>query len=128
MEEKAQKANRELGELISHLKKEKSLTLEQIASKSGLSISQISDIIHGKREPTLSTLQKISDSLEMSFPQFLTKWTAYIVADMRVSSTKLADIEKSLHEAYLKKTNENSLRQKSFDEQIAFVNSKIEQM
>lgn len=49
-----------LGRRLRHLRKERKLTLAQVAESSGVAASQLSLLENGKREAKLSTLQKIA--------------------------------------------------------------------
>ena len=60
----------ELGRNIRALRKSQSLTLEQLSARSGLSVSFLSLIERGKKKPSLSALQSISDALGMEVGWF----------------------------------------------------------
>ncbi len=53
----------ELGRNIRALRKGRSMTLEQLAARAGLSVSFHSLIERGKKKPSLSALQSISDAV-----------------------------------------------------------------
>lgn len=53
----------EIGQKIKHLRTENDYTLKQLAEKTGLSISFISDIENGRRNPSLDNLDKLSRAL-----------------------------------------------------------------
>src|SRR5699024_2178113 len=55
--------NETLGVKIKQLRKNKKLTLKQISEKTGLSISFLSQLEHGKTSATLESLKKISEAL-----------------------------------------------------------------
>jgi transcriptional regulator with XRE-family HTH domain len=63
----------QLGEKIRQLRKQNKLTLKEIAAKTGVSISFLSQLEHGKTSATLESLRKISDVLGVNpsyfFPQ-----------------------------------------------------------
>ena len=52
-----------VGEKIRKLRKEKKLTLKDIAEATGLSIGYISQLERGAVEPSLSSLRKVSEFL-----------------------------------------------------------------
>ena len=60
-----------LGNRISTLRKQRGLTLEQLAYGMGMSKGNLSDIENGKRDPRFSTLKLIADGLNMSISQLL---------------------------------------------------------
>ncbi|WNS75169.1 cupin domain-containing protein [Bacillus sp. DTU_2020_1000418_1_SI_GHA_SEK_038] len=62
-----------LGSKIKELRKDKRLTLKQIAEKTNLSISFLSQLEHGKTSATLESLKKISESLDVYPSYFFSK-------------------------------------------------------
>lgn len=54
-----------VGEQIRTIRKSKGLTQEELAEKSGLSLSYISDVERGTRNISLESLEKIINSLEI---------------------------------------------------------------
>ena len=58
-----ERVNRLLGSKIRALRKERSLTLKQLANKTSLSVSLISQIELGKSAASVSTLRKLSAAL-----------------------------------------------------------------
>lgn len=69
-----------LGEKIRSFRKEKNITLQELADKTGLSIGYISQIERNLVDPSLSSLRKISKSLDVP---------AYILFDQEKSSDNL---------------------------------------
>lgn len=60
-----------MGKKIKTLRKEKSLTLQELADKSGLYKSNISDIENEKRfKPNIKTLEKLARALECEIGDF----------------------------------------------------------
>lgn len=59
----------ELGERLRFLRKERGLSLEQLASKSGVALATLSRIENGKGSGTFRTHQRISDALGLSLPE-----------------------------------------------------------
>lgn len=55
-----------LGEKIRNCRKEKKLTLKEVAEASGLSIGYLSQLERGAIEPSLSSLRKVSEVLGIS--------------------------------------------------------------
>lgn len=55
-----------LGERVRNLRREKSMTQEQLASVSGLHVTYISTVEHGKRNPSLDALLSIATALNVS--------------------------------------------------------------
>ena len=56
----------DIGKKIRKERKNRGITLEQIAAKTGLSKSYLSNLERGLTEPTVSTLKKISAQLQLS--------------------------------------------------------------
>lgn len=54
-----------LGERIRNFRKNKSITLQQLSDETGLSIGYISQIERNLVDPSLSSLRKISKSLDI---------------------------------------------------------------
>lgn len=52
-----------LGKKIKRMRKSKGLTLNDIATKTGLDISTISNIESGRRDPSLDALEKIAHAM-----------------------------------------------------------------
>ncbi|MBB4070893.1 XRE family transcriptional regulator [Leucobacter sp. OH2974_COT-288] len=61
-----------LGKRLKHFRKEAGLTLEQLSSRVGLSISQLSNFENGKREPKITLLQQLAAELQVSVSEFFT--------------------------------------------------------
>ncbi|MFS0786408.1 XRE family transcriptional regulator [Shouchella sp. 1P09AA] len=59
-----------IGLEIKRIRKQKTFTLKQLAEKTGLSISFLSQIERGKSSMTLESLNKISDAFDISTSQF----------------------------------------------------------
>ena len=72
----------EIGKKISRVRKYKKISQGTLAQKSNLSQSFISHLEQGKRNPTINTIQKISQGLNIPLNKFLlyiagkkkTKW------------------------------------------------------
>ena len=60
-----------LGKTISHLRKEKGLSLEKLAYEMEISKGNLSDIENGKKNPTFTTLKKIAEGLEISLSELI---------------------------------------------------------
>lgn len=56
----------EIGQNITMLRKEKGLTQEQLALNADMSISHLRAIEHGKGNPSIRTLKRLSDALDVS--------------------------------------------------------------
>jgi transcriptional regulator with XRE-family HTH domain len=56
------------------LRKERGLTLKELAARSGLSISYISDLEHGRASPSLATLRELAAALGLSPADLLEGW------------------------------------------------------
>ena len=60
-----------LAERMSFLRKQRSITLEALAEKSGLTKSYLSKVERGMSVPSISTAMKIAESLDLSVGQLL---------------------------------------------------------
>ena len=62
----------EIGEKLKKLRREKDLTLRELSEKTGISLSFISDIEHGRRKnPSIENLQKIARGLGVPTAELL---------------------------------------------------------
>ena len=61
----------EIGKKISRMRKYKKISQKTLAQKSNLSQSFISHLEQGKRNPTINTIQKISQGLNIPLNKFL---------------------------------------------------------
>ena len=61
-----------VGENTARIRKEKGLTQEALAEKSGLSQQYISGLENGRRNPTIVTLFELSSALGVSHVELLT--------------------------------------------------------
>ena len=59
-----------IGEKLKAARKQKRLTLKEVASVTNLSISYISDIEHGKSLPPIDTLTSLCRALDISMYSF----------------------------------------------------------
>ncbi|MCS7202576.1 MAG: helix-turn-helix transcriptional regulator [Dictyoglomus sp.] len=55
-----------IGDKIRKIRKQKNLTLEELSKKTGLSLSYISLIERGLKNPSLKALEKIAECLDIS--------------------------------------------------------------
>lgn len=62
--------SRELGGRIRALRKERGLSLEQLAEKSGAALATLSRIENGKGSGTFRTHQRIAEALDVPLPEF----------------------------------------------------------
>lgn len=76
-----------LGERIRNFRKNKSITLQQLSDETGLSIGYISQIERNLVDPSLSSLRKISKSLDI--PTYLLMETEKHSDDL---TTKSGDV------------------------------------
>ncbi|MGB9839784.1 helix-turn-helix domain-containing protein [Thermovenabulum sp.] len=58
------------GSLIRQLRKNRKLSLKELAEKTGLSVSYLSEIETGKKKPSLEVVQKLADALNVSVEAF----------------------------------------------------------
>lgn len=62
----------ELGPLLKEKLQQRSLSLRDLSTYTGIDKATLSRIMNGKRKPTLNHLQRLSDSLNISLDQLLT--------------------------------------------------------
>ncbi|WP_456266531.1 MULTISPECIES: DUF1232 domain-containing protein [unclassified Bacillus (in: firmicutes)] len=62
----------ELGQILREKLQQRSLSLRELSSYTGIDKATLSRIMNGKRKPTLNHLQRLSDSLNISLDQLLT--------------------------------------------------------
>ncbi|SHH02425.1 helix-turn-helix domain-containing protein [Virgibacillus chiguensis] len=62
-----------IGKRINELRKRKKLTLKNISEQTGLSISFLSQLEHGKTSATLESLKRISESLDVNPSYFFSE-------------------------------------------------------
>lgn len=55
-----------VGDNCARIRRERGLTQEELAVRCGLSQQYLSDLEHGKRNPTIVTIYEISQALEVS--------------------------------------------------------------
>jgi transcriptional regulator with XRE-family HTH domain len=63
-------AQRQIGQLVSEWRKQKNLTLQQLAEMVGLSAAYISQIEHGKVSPSIATLRSLANALDRKTVDF----------------------------------------------------------
>ncbi|WP_082038843.1 helix-turn-helix domain-containing protein [Vibrio rotiferianus] len=59
-----------VGKKIKEIRKKKSLTIEDLSEKSGVSVGHISRLENGKKSPTISTLEKLATALDVPVVYF----------------------------------------------------------
>lgn len=62
----------ELGQILKEKLQQRSLSLRELSTYTGIDKATLSRIMNGKRKPTLNHLQRLSDSLNISLDQLLT--------------------------------------------------------
>ena len=68
--QRAMDAQRQIGQLVSEWRKQKNLTLQQLAEMVGLSAAYISQIEHGKVSPSIATLRGLANALDRKTVDF----------------------------------------------------------
>lgn len=91
-----------LGDNIKRIRKERNMTQETLANELGISRSYLGDLENNRRNPSSTTLEKLSKKLGVSIQFLLTGFDIEDVAD----SINL-DIEKEALEKLQKKFDEN---------------------
>lgn len=59
-----------VGQKIKEIRKKKSLTIQELAEKSGMSEGHISRLENGLKSPTISTLEKLAQALDVPIVYF----------------------------------------------------------
>lgn len=59
--------NESFGQLVERLRKEKKMTIYELAEKSGLSTVEVSNIENDKHKPRLTTLNKLVGALQCDY-------------------------------------------------------------
>ncbi|MFP4017064.1 MAG: helix-turn-helix domain-containing protein [Halanaerobiales bacterium] len=59
----------QLGNVLKELRKDRGLTLRELGKEAGVSATLISDIENGRYYPSLKTLSKLSNALEVKISQ-----------------------------------------------------------
>lgn len=75
---------------ILRLLEEHDMTKQQLAEKADISISFLSDLTHGKANPSLKIMESIADALDVPLPHLLesTELTFEQLAELRADSAK----------------------------------------
>jgi XRE family transcriptional regulator, regulator of sulfur utilization len=60
-----------IGERLRELRKERELTLKNLADRSGLSITYLSDVERGRTMPSLKMVQRVAEAFELSTTNLL---------------------------------------------------------
>lgn len=55
-----------LGKNLREARKRLDLTQEEVANRSGVQVAEVSRIEHGKRDPQVSTVEKLAAAVELS--------------------------------------------------------------
>ncbi|MDN7228299.1 helix-turn-helix domain-containing protein [Planococcus liqunii] len=72
---------------LANLRKRRNLTLDQVSEATGVSKAMLAQIEKGKSNPTVATLWKIANGLQVSFTSFMTE------SEPQVKQISLTDIE-----------------------------------
>lgn len=117
-----------LGEFIKELRKEKGYTLREVAEKTGISNTYISNLENGvKDSPSMETLFKLSKALDVNYTQLLEK-SGYISEKDNIltkdeeNAFEAAAFLKSSEELYL--VNQQLEKSKSVEERTELLNRK----
>jgi transcriptional regulator with XRE-family HTH domain len=81
-------ANQNTGEIIRELRKRKGMTIANLASRAGLSTSLISQIERGETDPSIASLKRIADALEVSTATLLSD-TEDVSSTVRPAGTRM---------------------------------------
>ncbi|MGF1894055.1 helix-turn-helix domain-containing protein [Vibrio campbellii] len=70
MEEEIGAASVIVGRKIKEIRKKKSLTIQELSEKSGMSVGHISRLENGLKSPTISTLERLANALDVPIVYF----------------------------------------------------------
>ena len=87
-----------IGEKIKELRRIKNMSLRELAAKTGLSKTTLSDLEKGTKNPSLETLEKVAAAFELSPAEFLkeTESPDELISSAKASSSEiLAGVSKS---------------------------------
>lgn len=86
----ADKITIRLGQILRTLRKQKGLTLDQLAETTGVSKPMLSQLERGETNPTVVTLWKISTGLHVPFSTFLQELEEPAVTIVRAAEQRIA--------------------------------------
>lgn len=72
---------------VKQLRRERHLTLDQVAERTGVSKTMLSRIESGQSNPTIATLWKIANGFNLSFSSFLEEPDASVVEHVTIDET-----------------------------------------
>ncbi|WP_434302629.1 helix-turn-helix domain-containing protein [Clostridium botulinum] len=96
---------------LRNLRKENNLTLKELSSTSGISVSFISDIENRRRNPSIETLKTLADALGVSVNEFFDDNNENAKKDTNIpqeysNKYKVTSRDKKQYEEEMKKANE----------------------
>lgn len=80
--------NRRLGRRIRQLRQTSNLTQEQLAEMADMNVTFLGQIERGAKSPTVDTLGKISDALQISLSELF----VFVGDDRALTATQLKDL------------------------------------
>jgi transcriptional regulator with XRE-family HTH domain len=75
---------RRLGQRVAQIRRIKKITQEELAERSGLTLSYISKIETGRRNPTITVVSKIAQSLDVDIYQLFTTLELELMNDRAI--------------------------------------------
>lgn len=88
-----------MGITLKNIRKERKLTLKELAEQTGVSISFLSQVERGKSSVTLESLKKIADALGVNPSIFFAEDTEQDVLDLRRESFYYKDLSRGVKDA-----------------------------
>jgi transcriptional regulator with XRE-family HTH domain len=82
-------ANNKVGPIIKRLRRRSGLTLEQLASLSGVSRAMLSNVERGEKNPTLPLLANIAAGLEVNMSELMGEQTPFVMASVTLRRSRL---------------------------------------
>ena len=81
--------NKEVSTLVRRLRRGAGLTLEQLATRSGVSRAMLSLVERGERNPTLPVLSNIAAGLDVSMSELMGEQSPFVVASVTARRSRL---------------------------------------
>lgn len=94
--------NMNVGERIKQLRKEKNLTLRELAEKADISISFLSDIENGRSNPSLERLKAIAEALDTTVSYLLGENSTAFIPDDYAKKHKVTKKDLLQYEDFIK--------------------------
>lgn len=81
-----------IGRAIAGYRSDRHLSLRALAESSGLSLAYLSEIEHGRKDPSSGTLDQLADALGITLSDLLREIVDQLEADTATAEISLADL------------------------------------